>query len=76
MIKVITNRHPSFLKTVYAIPDLDLQNHDWFIEPMERYITWDQAADQWIVNLMLPERVPRLIGRYPHVRAAMMVAGK
>lgn len=76
MIKVITNRAPAFLKAAYACPDVDLQNHDWFVEPSERFITWDQAADEWIVHLMLPERVPRFIGRYPNIRAAIAVAGK
>lgn len=74
MVKVITNRHPSFLKAAYACPSVDLQNHDWFVDPMEKYITWDQAADEWILNLMLPERVPRFIGRYPSIRAAIAKA--
>lgn len=74
MVKCITNRHPTFLKAAYACPEVDLQSHDWFIEPAEKFIQWDQITGDWIVNLMLPERVPRFIGRYPTIRAAIVKA--
>ena len=74
MIKVITNRAPAFLKAAYANPDVDLQNHHGFIQPGERYIEWDGGT--WIVQVMLPERVPRFVGKYGELTRAMMVARK
>jgi hypothetical protein len=71
MIKVITSRNPAFLKATYACPEVDLQNHDWFVEPMEKFITWD---GEWVVKVMLPERVARFCGRYPELRTALFYA--
>lgn len=68
MIKVITNRHPTFLKAAYACPDVDLQNHTGFIDPQERYIEWDGS---WVIKEMTAERVPRFVGRHPNLRTAM-----
>ena len=68
MVKVITNRHPAFLKAAYACPDVDLQNHPGFIDPQERYIEWDGS---WVIKEMTAERVPRFVGRHPDLRTAM-----
>lgn len=68
MIKVITNRHPTFLKAAYACPEVDLQNHPGFIDPQERYIEWDGS---WVIKEMTAERVPRFVGRHPDLRTAM-----
>lgn len=68
MIKVITNRHPAFLKAAYACPEVDLQNHPGFIDPQERYIEWDGS---WVIKEMTAERVPRFVGRHPDLRTAM-----
>ena len=68
MIKVITNRHPAFLKAAYACPEVDLQNHPGFIDPQERYIEWDGS---WVIKEMTAERVPRFVGRHLDLRTAI-----
>jgi hypothetical protein len=68
MVKVITNRHPTFLKAAYACPNVDLQNHTGFIDPLEKYIEWDGS---WVIRQMTAERVPCFIGRYPTLRTAI-----
>jgi hypothetical protein len=71
MIKVITNRHPQFLKAAYANPEVDLQNHAGFIDPLEKFIEWDGS---WVVREMTAERVPRFVARCRELETAIYKA--
>ncbi len=68
MIKVITNRAPAFLKAAYANPEVDLQNHAGFIDPLEKFIEWDGS---WVVREMTAERVPRFVARCRELETAI-----
>lgn len=71
MIKVITNRHPTFLKAAYACPEVSLQNHAGFIQPEEKFIEWD---GEWVVRVMTVERVPRFCSRHRELKSAIFNA--
>jgi len=71
MIKVITNRAPDFLKAAYANPEVDLQNHAGFIDPLEKFIEWDGS---WVVREMTAERVPRFVARCRELETAIYKA--
>jgi len=68
VIYTVTNRDPLFLKEAYKHPDIQLINHEGFVPPGQRYITWD---GQWRLWKMLPERVPIPQGRFQTLNTAV-----
>jgi hypothetical protein len=68
VIYAVTNRDPLFLKEAYKHPDIQLINHEGFVPPGQRYITWD---GQWRLWKMLPERVPIPQGRFKTLNTAI-----
>ena len=71
-IKTITQSDPVFLKTTYHYDNLiNLVNHERFVNPAEKFITYDKG---WSVYRMGRDRVPRFCGKYPNIIQAVRVA--
>lgn len=68
MIYAVTHHDPTFLKEAYKHSDIELINHEAFVPPGQKYLTWD---GQWRLWKMLPERVPIPQGRYQTLNAAL-----
>ena len=72
-VKTITNRAPAFLKEAYRNDDLlDLHNDERFINPGEKYLTWN--AGLWRVMRMTPGKVGVYIGGSPILHRAIYLA--
>jgi len=72
-IKTITQSDPTFLKTTYSYDNLvDLVNHERFVNPAEKYITYSDKA--WSVFRMGRDRQPRFCGKYQNIIQAVRVA--
>lgn len=71
-VKVVTNRAPTFLQQAYKHPQVDLVNHEGFIDE-ETYITFDGYFRVW---KMSAERVPIPRGRFQYLNDAVYVALK
>jgi hypothetical protein len=72
MIKVITHHAPQFLKAAYSHPQVDLINHEGFVEAGEFYVRYD---GEFLTFRMTPERVPIPRGRYKTLNSAIHATG-
>lgn len=72
-VKTITQSDPTFLKTTYSHDHLvNLVNHERFINPAEKFITYKDQA--WSVYRMGRDRVPRYCGKFQNIIQAVRVA--
>jgi hypothetical protein len=72
--KIVTSRDPAFLKSAYAVPDVELISHTGYVEAGERFIEKD--GKHWDVAVMTPSRAHRWIGSYPTIRSAIFAANR